>query len=79
MAGTAIRVIFSNPQHGWNEESTSSEILGDTPEMSGSHQHVAEKKNAHGNHLGWVGYIDSALGSKSPVGGLTFIALRTNP
>ena len=30
MAGTAVRVIFSNPQHGWNEESTSSEILGDS-------------------------------------------------
>ena len=44
MAGTAIRVIFSNPQHGWNEESTSSEILGDTPVMSGSHQHAAEKR-----------------------------------
>ena len=27
MAGAAIRVIFSNPQHRWNEESTSSEIL----------------------------------------------------
>ena len=49
MAGAAIRVIFSNPQPGWNEESTS------TPEMSGSHQHGAEKKNAHDNHLGWVG------------------------
>ena len=55
MAGAAIRVIFSNPQHGWNEESTSSEILRDTPEMSGNHQHGAEKKNTHGNHLGWVG------------------------
>ena len=55
MAGAAIRVIFSNPQHGWNEESTFSEILGGTSEMSGSHQHGAEKKNVHGNHLGCVG------------------------
>ena len=55
MEGAAIRVILSNPQQGWNKESTPSEILGDTPEMSGSHQHGAEKKNAHGNHLGWVG------------------------
>ena len=31
------------------------EILGDTPEMSGSHQHGAVKKNVHDNHLGWVG------------------------
>ena len=55
MEGAAIRVIFSTPQHGWNEESTSSEILGDTPEMSGSHQHGAEEKNKHDNRLGWVG------------------------
>ena len=44
MAGTAIRIIFCNPQHGWDKESTSSEIFGDTPEMSGSHQHGAEEK-----------------------------------
>ena len=77
MAGAVIRVIFSNPQHGWNEESTSSEILGDTPEMSGSHEHGAEEKNVLDNHH-WLGLL-SALGSKSPVGGLTFMALRTNP
>ena len=29
MEGAAIRVILSNPQHGWNLESTPSEILGD--------------------------------------------------
>ena len=79
MAGTTVRVIFSNPQHGLNEESISSEILRNTPGMSGSHQHGAENKNAHGNHLGWVGLIDNTLGSKSPVGGLTFKTLRTNP
>ena len=43
MAGGDVGVIFSNPQHGWNEESTSSKILCDTPEMSGSHQHGAEE------------------------------------
>ena len=52
MEGAAIRVILSNPQHGWNKESTPSEILGDTPEMSGSHQHGAEKKNA--SWLRWL-------------------------
>ena len=60
MAGAAIRVIFSNPQHGGNEESTSSEILGDTPEMSGSHEHGAEEKNAHGNHH-WLGWINDNM------------------
>ena len=39
MARGAIGVIFDNPQHGWNEESTSSKILWDTPKMSGNHQH----------------------------------------
>ena len=43
MEGAAIRVILSNPQHGWNKESTPSESLADTPEMSGSHQHELHK------------------------------------
>ena len=34
MEGAAIRVTLSNPQHGWNKESTPSEILGDTPAIN---------------------------------------------
>ena len=43
MTKGARGVIFCNPQHGWNEESTSSKILWDTPEMNGYHQHGAKE------------------------------------
>ena len=57
MAGAGIRVIFSNPQHGLKEESTSSEILGDTAEMSGNHQH--DTITWQSSWLGWLN--DNAL------------------
>ena len=56
MAGAAIRVIFTYPQHGWNDESTSIKILGGTPTMRGSYQHGAEKKKCswQSSWLGWL-------------------------
>ena len=44
MARGAIAVMFCNPQHGWNEESASSKLLWDTPEMSGDYQHGGAKE-----------------------------------